>query len=172
MQERPRVLDAHGGWVAARARRAQLGDEPEDPAVERGRAEPVEERRPVERVLAQFRVELVDRVGGVGAVGRDRALDARAVAVPGLLLPVPRAHEEHVALLGVGGVEDRHRVGLAEAGEEEEVGALAELVVDVAVADDFLRARHHRERVAERRGEAEPALEKGSLVRRCRHRDA
>ena len=64
-------------------------------------AQPVHERRPVDRVLAQLGVELVHGVGGVGAIGRDGALDPRPPPVPHLHLAVARPDEEHEALLRV-----------------------------------------------------------------------
>src|SRR2546425_11587096 len=48
-------------------------------------------------------------------------------------------------------VDDGDGVGLVEAGQEKEVGALAELVVDVAVAAGLLRPRGDRESGAARR---------------------
>src|SRR6266436_2451946 len=60
----------------------------------------------------------------VAGVTCPRLRAARPAPVPDLPLAVARAHEQDVALLGVGGVDDRDGVGLLEAGEEEEVGVL------------------------------------------------
>ena len=90
---------------------------------------------------AQLGVELVDGVGGVGAIGRDGALDPRPPAVPHLHLAVARPDEEHEALLRVSGVDDRHRVGLVESGEEVEVGVLAKLEAGIGIARSLARRR-------------------------------
>src|SRR5918996_173175 len=65
-------------------------------------------RRPgaVTRMASVWASRLIDGVGGVGAVGGHGPLHAGPPAVPGLHLAVPRPHEQHEALLGVGGVED------------------------------------------------------------------
>jgi len=144
-----------------RARVAELGRQADHARIERRGAEPVHQRGTVDRVLAQLGIELLDRIGGVGAVRRDGALDAGAVAVPDLHLAVARAHEQHVALLGVRRVEDRHRVRLVEPGEEEEVGVLAEGMADVAVAGRLRRRRHDRHGVADRLREPPPPLDEG-----------
>ena len=160
-----RVLDRRGRDLAPAPRRPPLGEQSRDPAVEGRVAETIHERRPVEDVLAETPVQLVDRVGGVGAVVGDGALHPRPSPVPDLPLAVARAHEQDVALLGVGGVDDRDGVGLLEAGEEEEVGVLTELVRDVAVAEHLPRARDDREAVADGVGEALAAFhERGEVL--------
>src|SRR5436309_2038321 len=116
-----------------------------------------------------LRGEPVDRIGGVGSVGGDGALDPGAVAGPDLHLPIAGPDEEDVSLLGVRGVDDGDGVRLVEAGQEEEVGALAEFVADVAVATGLLRPRDDREGVAERRREAQPPVREGSELTGCRH---
>jgi len=68
-------------------------------------------------------------------------------------LAVARTDEEDEPLLGVRRVEDGNGVGLVEPGQEEEVGGLAELVVDVAVAAKLPGAGDDRQRVADRRRE-------------------
>ena len=164
VHDRRRILDAHRRREPAPARRAQVGDEPDHPGVEAGVAEPVEEQRALDRVLAQARVELVDRVGRVGPVGGDRALHARPMAGPDLHLPVARPHEEHEALLGVGRVEHRDRVRLVEAGQEVEVGRLPEGVVDVVVAHRLGRGRDDRQAVTDRLDEAPPPLDESRQI--------
>src|SRR6185436_19693646 len=71
---------------------------------------------------------------------------------------VAEAHEEDVALLRVARIEHRDRVRLVEAGQEEEVRVLAELVVHVAVARDLARSGDEGETVAERLREAPAPL--------------
>src|SRR5882762_7580189 len=165
VQQRARILDPHRSRETPRPRAAQLGDEPRDPDVEGVVAEPVIEGGPLDGVLAQLGVELIDRVGGVGAVGRDGALGARAPAVPDLHLAVARPHEEHEALLRVRRVDHGDGVWFVEAGEEEEVARLPELVVDVAVAQALDATGNHGQRVADRGREALAALEEGRQVR-------
>jgi hypothetical protein len=101
VEQGPGILDAGRGDEAAHAHPAHLRDEPDDPRVVVGIAQAVHEGGPVHRVLAQARVELVDGVGGVGAIGGDGALHAGAPPRPDLHLAVARAHEEDEALLGV-----------------------------------------------------------------------
>src|SRR5439155_20167657 len=97
------------------------------------------------------------------------ALDAGAMAGPDLQLPVAGSDEEDVPLLGVRRVDDGDGVGLVEARQEEEVGALAELVVDVAVAAGLLSPPDDREGGAGRRRAPEPPIREGSELTGCRH---
>ena len=165
VQQRPGVLDPHRRREPAGARRPQLGHEARDARVECGVAEPVIQDGAVDRVLPELRVQLVDRVGGVRAVGRDGALGPGATTVPDLHLAVARPDEEHEALLGMRRIDHRDRVGLVEAREEEEVARLPELVMHVAVAEALDTAGDDGEAVAERGGEALASLEKGCEIR-------
>src|SRR2546425_7337785 len=65
-------------------------------------------------------------------------------------------------------VDDGDGVGLVEAGQEKEVGALAELVVDVAVAAGLLRPPGDRESVAERPPAPGPPIRGGAALTRGR----
>src|SRR5262249_34932315 len=112
----------------------------------------------------QLRVEPVDRVRGVGAVGRDGAFRAGAPPVPDLHLAIARAHEEDEPLLGVGWIEDRDRIRLVEPGQEEEVGSLAEFVVDVAVASALPRAGDDGEAVSDGGREPLASLDEGGWI--------
>ena len=165
VQQRPGILDPHRRREPAGARRPQLGHEARDARVECGVAEPVIQDGAVDRVLPELGVQLVDRVGGVRAVGRDGALGPGATTVPDLHLAVARPDEEHEALLGVRRIDHRDRVGLIEAREEEEVARLPELVMHVAVAEALHTAGDDGEAVAERGGEALASLEKGCQIR-------
>src|SRR4029450_3869587 len=151
-------------WAPARPPPARPPPRPAPPAGERAPPQPIDDDRPIDHVLAQLVVEPVDRVRGVGPVGRDGALDAGAPAVPDLHLAVARAHEEDEALLGVGRIEDGDGVGLVEARQEEEVRRLAEFVVDVTVAPELLGAGDDGERVADRRREPLPPLDEGGWI--------
>jgi hypothetical protein len=110
-------------------------------------------------ILAQLGVELANRVRGVGAIRRDGALDAGAPAVPDLHLAVSRTDEEDVALLGVGGIDHGHGIGLVEASQKEEAARLAKLVVHVVVAWALSGARDDGHRIADGGREALTALE-------------
>ena len=158
VEDRRRILEARRRRVAARAGRAQLTDQARDARVECGIAEPVVEDRAVQAVVAELLIELVDRIGSVGAIPRHRAFDPRSVAVPDLHLAVARPHEQDVTLLDVRRIEDRDGVGLVEAGEEEEVGGLAEIVVGIGVPHDLLGSRDDREPLADGVHEAQPAF--------------
>ena len=81
VEDGPGILDARGGREAAHPDPAHLRHQARDAAVVVGIAQPVHEAGPVDRVLAEPRVQLVDGVGGVGAVGGDGALHARAAPV-------------------------------------------------------------------------------------------
>ena len=88
--------------------------------------------------------ELVDRKRRVGAEALFCAIDPFAQAVPDLALGVFRADEHHEPHRGrlafvlelhlrVGHEHD-HRLGLVEAGQVEDVGVLAKVVLDVVVS--------------------------------------
>src|SRR6266852_2348688 len=164
VEDRPGVIDPHGGGVAAGPRRAQVRDQSRHPAVERAAAQSIDDHRAVDHILAELLVEPVDRVGGVGAVGRDGALDPGPPAGPDLHLAVARADKEDEPLLGIRGVEDGDGVGLVEPRQEEEVGGLTKLVVDVAVAPELPGAGDDRQGVADRRREALPPLDEGGWI--------
>ncbi len=140
---------------------ADLLEEPQHAAVEARLAEPVVQGRTVEEAVAQPVVELVHGVGGVGAVQAYRALHAGAPPIPDLHLPIAGPHEQHDPLPGMSGVEQQDGVGLVEAREEEEVGGLAELVGDVAVAQRLLGAGDDGETVADHLGQAAAPLGEG-----------
>src|SRR5438876_1886195 len=169
VQDGPGVLEADRRRIAASAGATQLDDQARDEPVERALTEAVVDHWPVDQVLAELLVELVDRIRGVGAVGGDGALDAGAVAGPDLRLPVAGPDEEDVPLLGVRRVDNGDGVRLVEAGQEEEVGALAELVMDVAVTPGLVRPGDDREGVADRRREAQPPVCEGSELTGRRH---
>src|SRR5207247_10466478 len=65
---------------------------------------------------------------------------------------------------GVGRVEVGDGIRLVETGQEEEVGGLAEFVVDVVVPAELLGAGDDRQRVADRCREALPPLDEGGWI--------
>jgi hypothetical protein len=151
--------------VRSRARRdaAQLVTSRDDTRVVVRIAQAVHEARTVDRVLAQARVELVDGVGGVGAVGGDGALHAGAAPVQISSSRSRGRTKRTKRSLAWRGIEHRHRVGLVEAGEEIEVGVLAELEVGIGGCARLSRAAGMiGERVADRlREDGRRPLEKG-----------
>jgi hypothetical protein len=131
---------------AAAHARAHVAERGRDPIVELGVApEGVEQARAVLDQRRQPRRELADRVRLVRAEDRDRALDPRPAAVPGLEQRIARLHEEREAVAR----EDRERLGLLEAGQIQQVRVLAEHVVGVVRADARLRAGHERDALPE-----------------------
>ena len=92
-----------------------------------------------DEMIGELATQLGNGIGGIGPVVGDRSFDPTAVSVPDLHFRVSWTDEEHIRLGGVGGIDDRHRVGLVEAGEEEEVGVLAKLEVDIMVPGAFAR---------------------------------
>jgi Xaa-Pro aminopeptidase len=107
-------------------------------------------------ILTAGMVELGDIERRICPVVRNGACGPGPEPVPRLHLGVPWAHEEDVLLGGVGGIEHSYCVGLGEAGEEEEVGALPELVGDVVVARLLDLCCHDGERVTHALEERRP----------------
>jgi hypothetical protein len=159
VDDRARILDPHRRREAAAAGGAELDGQADHAGVEGRIAESVVDRRPVDRVLAQLGVELIDRVRRVGAVVGDRALHTRPMAGPDLHLAVPRTHEQDVPLLAVGRVEHRDGVRLVEPREEEEIGVLPEGVVYVVVAHGLRGGGDDGQTVPDGLDEAPPPLD-------------
>ena len=95
--------------------------------------------------LGEDFVEAVDRVRRFGAEALARALDAEALAGPGLSIGVARADEQGEAF-GIGRVEQARRLGLGESGQVVEVVVLPVGVFDVPRAHRDGRGREQRER--------------------------
>ena len=98
-------------------------------------------------ILEQSRQDFVDVGDGKGVVGAkiaSRALRAGASAVPGLARRIAIAHEQNVFALWTAGHQHRHRFGLGEAGQVEEIAVRPVGVLDVVVAQPDRRSRHDR----------------------------
>src|SRR5262249_49371459 len=131
VEDLPRVDDRRRRVDAEAAAHPEALEAGANGGVERGiGADAVEELRGVLEELRKLLLERADRAP-LGAAEPDaRAVAPRAAPGPDLLLVVARPDEEHELLLAIG-TQDRHRLGLGESGEVEEVGGGAELEVDV-----------------------------------------
>ena len=122
-------------------------------------AHAVVEAFPPDGELAHLLGEVTDLVGGVRPVSGLGPLDARAIPVPHLHLPIAGTDEERELGFGVARGKDGHSLGLAEPGEKEEGGVLAERVGDVVVANRLpCRWDHHQSTLTDRGGESVPVL--------------
>ena len=120
--------------------------------------------------LGEDFVEAVDRVRRFGAEALARALDAEALAGPGLAIGVARADEQGEAF-GIGRVEQARRLGLGESGQVVEVVVLPVGVFDVPRAHRDGRGREQRERSRGQLGEeALAALGENRWIERLAHR--
>ena len=130
----------------------------------------VVERLRADRELGELLRELLDREGRLGSELLPRALDAGAVAGPGLLRGIPRRDEEDVTLaLGRPRAQDGDRVGLAEAGEVPEVGVLP-VGVRRGLDRGLGRRPHDRDGVRRQLGDEALAVAAKKARRRLRGR--
>src|SRR5690606_4562067 len=114
----------------------------------------------------ELREQLADRVRLVGPEVGARALDARAVARPGLGLRIARLDEERERRPAVV-AQDERGVRVVEARQVVEVAVLTEAVVGVARARRQPRSEQDRDRAGLHRLQEPPAAggEQGGLVR-------
>ena len=94
----------------------------------------VEDTRAVLEQAGQNLVDIGDREGVIGAVVFDRAIRARASAVPDLTLAITLAHEQDI--LGWRATRNQHcdRFGLVEAGQIIKIAVLPVVVLDITIA--------------------------------------
>ena len=150
MDDLPRILDSRGRRRAGPGAHAEPLQDAGDARVEAlvDAADPVEEGAFARNRLGQLLVERVHREGSVRPEGGLGAVHAGPAAVPDLLLPVARPHEERER--PVSGGEHRYRLRFLEPREPEEVAVRAVGMVDVVVANGYRGGRKDRHRRARR----------------------
>ena len=146
VQHLPRVGDAAGARALPRAPGPGTGQHPEHQRLDPGEpaVQAVEEAVGAQQELGQLLLQRRDREHGVGPEALRRALGPQAGPCPQLGLRVPLPHEEDEALLVGVAPEHRHRLGLHDPRQVEELAVRTVRILRVSGApDQGRRGEHH-----------------------------